>query len=197
MSVSSSISSLRALSVTMTWAPTHTSSAIRSRTLSATSNSVERHRGRVGLRSRCRRRVGVLVVLRAFAPRIVGRWSRRYGDGRPLHLAVRVAIDRDEEMGPDRTVRVFEGYRRFVDLFPVLANEDAAFLLAEQDRRGLHAALGLFDGVRRKLPGGNRILPGLNGGEGHLPLGGLAALRFQKCGACAIDVHLRGGPRRR
>ena len=71
-----------------------------------------------------------------------------------------------------------------------------SFLLNKTDD-GLQSALGLFDGVRRKLPGGNRILPGLNGGEGRWPLGGLAALRFHECGACAIDVRLRGGLRRR
>ena len=118
--------------------------------------------------------------------------SRRYGNGRPPQFAVRVATDRDEEMGSDGTIGVFKGYGRFINLSPVLANEDAAFLLAEQDRRGLHAALGLFDRGRRKLRGSNRILPHSNGGEGHLPLAGLAALRLHKCGACAIN--LRGRP---
>ena len=121
--------------------------------------------------------------------------SRRYGNGRPPQFAVRVATDRDEEMGSDGTIGVFKGYGRFINLSPVLANEDAAFLLAEQDRRGLHAALGLFDRGRRKLRGSNRILPHSNGGEGHLPLAGLAALRLHKCGACAIN--LRGGSRAR
>ena len=62
-----------------------------------------------------------------------------------------------------------------------------SFLLNKIDT-GFRRRLCLFDGVGRAFPGGHRVFPGLNGGEGFLPLTGLAALRFDKGGARAFDV---------
>ena len=82
---------------------------------------------------------------------------------------------------------------RLEDLFPVLTNEDAAFLLAEQDRDGLEATVGFLDRFGRKLADRDRILPGLNRGEGCRRLRGLAALRLVERRVRVIDFGQRGG----
>ena len=65
-----------------------------------------------------------------------------------------------------RTVGILEGDRGLVDVLPVLANEDAAFLLADHDRHRLDAPVGLDQRLGGSLARGDGGLVDLHRGEG-------------------------------
>ncbi len=124
----------------------------------------------------------------------LGRLGRNR-DRLPLHCRpVRLGGDGDIEVGAKRTVRIADGHGRLVDRFPVLADEDAAFLLADKDRDGLAPPVRFLQRLGGLFAGGGSGLVGLNRSEGGRSLHGFAPLRLLECSAGSDELGAGGDP---